>query len=392
VRRWVLLASAALLAAAAGLAWWMTQPPREGVRLHDPSRSFPWARAPMALQSPAEAGGPPAPAAGDPAAVPAPQAASSAPVAIDLCGLGRVTVAAGRAPSPEPLAALPTPVGQYALQEAQGRLVATLAAGDARQRVAARLMQQPAEDEPSVQAAWARGVLADALASNDAQALRWAATACPFVPDDAQCTRRLARARVRAEPANALHWLDWANEEPEAADAAWAGLARAQYWREQPLGLAGVLLRAVPTDIPGYLQSTLAVEAMAHDVAYPSPPLTLVLERCPARRDGAGAAAAGTCERLARLLVERSDSVQALMLGRELGEHVGWSPAQLQRLDEEVESLQRQEARWGGEPARSGGPIGALGCETVEAQRRHIAAVERDGELAALRRGLPPNR
>jgi hypothetical protein len=136
----------------------------------------------------------------------------------------------------------------------------------------------------------------------------------------------------------------------------------------------------VPTDIPGYLQSTLAVDAMSRDAAFPGPPLALALERC-APLPG-GKATAGECDRLARLLVERSDSVLALMLGRELGEHIGWPAQQLQRLEHDVEVLQKQEHRWSVDERRP------LGCETVEGQRSHIAAVEREGELAVLRRNV----
>jgi hypothetical protein len=70
------------------------------------------------------------------------------------------------------------------------------------------------------------------------------------------------------------------------------------------------------------------------------------------------------------------------MLGRELGEHIGWPAPQLRRLDQELEALQRQEHRWAVDEKRP------LGCETVEGQRSHIAAVEREGELAVLRRSL----
>ncbi|MBI5720107.1 MAG: hypothetical protein HZC37_20730 [Burkholderiales bacterium] len=379
--RWAVVVTAtfAAVAVVALSAWWLLQPSRdsrEGVRLHAEAQNFPWSRAPAGTEA-APLGAPPAAAA----APPSPAAAG--PAAFDLCGLGRIVVPAS-APERDggDLAGLPAPVGRFPLQEAQARLLQTLSAGDAKLRVAARLLQQPADVDPAAEASWARGLLADAMASRDAQALRWAGAACPFVDDELGCRQRLARARVQAEPANALHWLDWANEEPEAADAAWAGLARAQYWREQPLGLAGLLLRAVPADVPGYLMSTLAVDAMSRDVAFPAPPLSLALQRCPARVGGSGSASAGECERLARLLVERGDSVQALMLGRELGEHIGWAAPQLQRLDEEVDLLQKQEHHWSVDERRP------LGCETVDSQRSHIAAVEREGELAVLRRNL----
>ncbi len=380
---------------AVGVTWWLLQPPREGVKLHAQAQTFPWARAPGHAAGSEED----APDASDvQGALPAPTASQSAtggPVAFDLCGLGRIVVprAARNGPSRDggPLAELPAPVGRFAYQEVQARVVQALSSGDARQRVAARMLQSHPEDDPGAQIAWARGLLTDAIASRDAQALRWAGAACPFVDDELQCRRQLVRARVQAEPANALHWLEWAHEEPEAADAAWAGLLRAHYWREMPMGLAGASLRAVTADVPPYLQSTLAEEAMGRDAAFPGPPLDIALERCGGARGsgGRGAAPSGSaaaCERLARLLIERGDSVQALMLGRELGEHIGWPAEQLRRLDEEVGALQKQELHWSIDERRP------LGCETVDRQRSHITAVELEGELAPLRRNRDRDR
>jgi len=397
-RAWVAAGAAGALALAALVGWISRPAPVDERRAEVP---FPWLRAPSTLEphpGAAPAAEAPQAAASSPAsaALAGRAAGASGPVAHELCGLGRIVVPGGGGDREGgALPELPAPVGRFAFEEAQARLLQTLGGGDARLRVAAGLLQQPTTSDPAAEAAWARGLIADALASRDAQALRWAATACPFVEDEGACRRRLVRARVQAEPANALHWLDWAAEEPASADAAWAGLARAQYWREHPLGLAGVLLGAVPPDVPGYLIGSLSMEAMARDTAFPAPPLAPVLQRCRAASSGAPAgstaalaagatppAPAAECERLARLLVEHGDSVQSLMLGRELGEHIGWAAPQLQRLDEEVAALQKQEHHWAVDEKRP------LGCDTVERQRQHIAAVQRDGELAVLRRNL----
>lgn len=379
---WLAAGVVGVVALVAGVAGFWRSGPSDERRAEVP---FPWMRAPSTLPPPEGAAS---------AVVQAPEAASSAmagrtqapagPVAHELCGLGRIVVPGGGGDREGgALPELPAPVGRFAFEEAQSRLLQTLGTGDARLRVAAGLLQQPTTSDPAAEAAWAQGLLNDALASRDPQALRWAAAACPFVEDEGACRRRLVRARVQAEPANALHWLDLAAEEPAATEAAWAGLARAQYWREHPLGLAGVLLGAVPPDVPGYLIGSLSMDAMARDGAFPAPPLTPVLQRCKATpANGAPA----ECERLARLLVERGDSVQSLMLGRELGAHIGWAPPQLQRLDDEVAALQRQETHWAVDAQRP------LGCDTVERQRQHIAAVQREGELAVLRRNLAAER
>lgn len=118
------------------------------------------------------------------------------------------------------------------------RVAAQLASGTAADAVLALLLQAPADPAP----AWREQVRQRALGARDAQALAWAAAAC----DTIACRRELLQARLRLEPDNAAHWLAWLDENPEASDEAWQGLAAARRWRDPPAALAERVAQALP--------------------------------------------------------------------------------------------------------------------------------------------------
>lgn len=367
-RRFVLsLTAAAVLLALAG-AYALREEPAPEVAT--PQGAGPWAHAGL------RPGTDPAPPAALPAA-PEAAPAAAAPVAAELCGVGSVKPAAGSGEQPL-LARLPGPLGRHAVDDARQAALRALAAGDARQRAAAWLLAQPegegvrAEDS----AAWAGGFVAEALASRDPQALRWAGQACRFMADGPACRHALARARVQAEPANAAHWVDWAHEEPEATEAAWAGLQQSSYWREGTATLTGAVRRGLPPQLPGYLSGTLLVDVSGREAAMQGMVTDLIDERCAAP----GGPHHAACDRLAHLMLERSDSVLTLWQGRKLAQRLGWPEATLQAVEREVRALTQA---WAEAPPDEGR---LLGCAQVEAMSAQVAAFEQDGELAALRR------
>lgn len=335
-----------------------------------PAGAGPWAHA--GLRPGVEPAAPAAPAPG-PAAAPPVQP----PAAAELCGLGTVKPPADGGEQAL-LARLPAPVGRHALDEARQGALRTLAAGDARQRAAAWLLAQPEGDGVRAEdsAAWAGGFVAEALATRDPQALRWAGQACRFMADGPACRHALVRARVQAEPANAVHWVDWAHEEPAAAEAAWAGLQQAGYWRDGTATLAGAVRRGLPPQLPGYLSGALLVDASGREAAMQGVVTDLVDDRCAAP----GGPEQAACDRLAHLMLERSDSVLTLWQGRKLAKRLGWPEATLQAVEQEVRSLTRA---WAEAPPDEGR---LLGCPQVQALQAQVAAFEQDGELAALRR------
>lgn len=319
------------------------------------------------------------------AAVPAEASAAASLVAAspafwELCDLGRVPVPPGmRLPRGE-LPPIPAPLGRDALAAQMERVVAALRAGDPKSRLAAQMWSQPETDDAQDQATWAAGVLAEARASRDPQALRWAAHACRFVADGPSCRAELARARVQAEPANALHWLHWMQEEPDAADAAWAGLVRAQYWREAPMALATTTLAALPADTPAYLRSVLLVDALGRDAAEGVPSPQPVQQFC--KEAAPGTPRHAECEHITRLFVEHGDSPLALWQGVKLARQQGWPAERVDPLAKEVQALGTLQAGWYHDEQQP------LACASTEAQRRFLATVARDGELAARRAAL----
>lgn len=289
--------------------------------------------------------------------------------AVELCGTGRLPLR-DTGGETDDFESLPDPLGRWALHELQGRLLGVLAAGDARQRVAAGLLRQPDAADP---AAWASGLLAEAHAGGDAQALRWAAAACGHTEDAMRCRRDLALARVRAEPDNGLHWLEWAQAAADAAeqDAAWQGVVRARRWQEHPGGLTAVTQAALaslqPTP-PAYLRARLARETLGRDAAQPPAAPAWLEEQCARHRDD--------CARLAERMREDADSAALLQQAAVLGRQTGWADERLQALAAATQAVHARLPQW---PEAS---HAALGCPAAEPLLAHAAAVARHGEVA----------
>jgi len=195
------------------------------------------------------------------------------------------------------------------------RAVAKLASGAGGDAVLALLMQKPASDD----AAWAEQVRQAALRSQDAQALRWAASACA----SAACRRELLQERLRLEPDNAVHWLAWLDENPAAADEAWQGLATARYWHERPLALDERIGRALPPELLPAQREALLQPLREQPWAEPPAPFATLANACghygPTHPVGAA------CAHAATLLLTRSDSPAAWQQGADLAQQLGRS-------------------------------------------------------------------
>lgn len=310
---------------------------------------------------------------------PLPGAIVESPTA-DLCGIGRMPLPASGdgKEGAGGIEALPDPIGRYALLQARSRTVAALRGGSGSARVAALLLQTPDTTDTAATATWAAELLQEAQRSGDPIALRWAESACGWLPEGPACRLSLIKARLRAEPQNALHWAAWAEEQPEAADEAWSGLLQARYWHEVPFALTSVTSRSVPAEVPDYLVLALAADLMGRDGALPSPGTGFMLDRC--------RAAAGTrredCDGVARLMVERSDSTGTMWLGRKVAQELGWPAERLAALHDEVRTLQGPDGRWKVDPDQP------LRCSTAESLRRYLAGIASRGELGAARANL----
>jgi len=219
--------------------------------------------------------------------------------------------AAARAEDCLPLPALSPHDQAMALQ----RAVAMLASGSGGDAVLALLVQRPDGDD----AAWAEQVRLAALRSQDAQALRWAASACPT----SACRRELLQERLRLEPDNALHWIAWLDENPAAADEAWQGLAASRRWHEQPLLLGERIGRALPPALLPAQREALLQPLRDQPWAAPPAPSTSLANACGhyGRAHPIGAA----CAHAAELLLTGSDSPTAWQRGAELAQQLGRS-------------------------------------------------------------------
>ena len=379
------LAGMAVLLGLAGLvAWWWAAGQAPAPQALAPAgEAFPWGRAPMGTS---EAAHPPQATAAAPVQAPASMPARAGAAAVfDVCGLGRISLPAG---VPEEsvsggVEALPAPVGSEPLAQARGRLVAGLhAAGTARARVAAQLLQRPDTEDEAAWQAWAQATLQRALAQPDPVALAWAEEACGHLPgageQGAPCRLGLIRARLRLEPDNAHHWAALADEDPSAAEEAWQGLLRARRWHEAPQALVLATQQALPPDVPGYLRLALGAEVGTRAGALPSPGEGFLLERCRAAVPGRQA----ECDAVAQLLVNQGDGTQTLALGAKLGEAAGWPAERVQAVHTELQALAGEQVRWLPETEQP------LSCRGVEAWQAQLAQVAQVGELQALRQRL----
>ena len=321
---------------------------------------------------------PPAAVVAAPLVAPAVRPAAAAPVDAvhELCGTGRMPLRNAGGAGADAFENQPDPLGRLALQELRERLVRMLALGDARQRAAAWRLRQPEATDPAAQAAWAAGLLAEAHAGADAQALRWATAACSHSEDAARCRHDLALARTRAEPDNGLHWLEWAQEagsEPRQ-HAAWLGVLRARRWQEHPVGLTAVTqaaLAAMQPVPPAYLRSRLARETQGHDAAQAPEGFAWLDQQC--------ARQLGDCAQVAERMAGEADSAALLQQAAALGQQAGWAEARLQALAATTQAFHAQLPAWHEDAGT------ALACAAAEPQLAHVEAVARRGEVPRTR-------
>jgi hypothetical protein len=296
---------------------------------------------------------------------------------VDLCGLGRLSVATDPEDDPDVtnLEGLPSPVGQTPLAEAKARWLGELREGGSGTSVAALLLDKPVTNDDEAKRLWGEALLRAAHTSQNAAALTWAEDACPYAVDDGACRLSLVRARLRADPTNAVHWVALADEDPTAAEEAWRGLLTANRWVESPQALESTTLAALPDDVPAYLRQALGEQVRARAATLPVPSESFVQERCqdplPERKQ--------QCDHLIRMLLERGDSLHTLSQATQLAQASGWAPEHLNKLNLELQAL------------AGAGVLAApdkrqpLSCASAEASSRFASDVRQLGELGALR-------
>lgn len=373
--------STALAAAAAGLLAWALlkpAPDAETTATGAATTRAPLATAPRALQVLAWS----VPAAPPDAAAPVPPMRHHPTAAppVELCGLGRVllTAPAPAGDDPPDLGDLPGPIGEQALAQARGAMLARLRHGDARQRAIALLLARPPDEPADAARAWATELLGLARQSGLPELLHRAEPACAHQESPGACRLALVRERLRLEPDNAAHWAALADEDPAAGDEAWAGLLRARRWQERPQSLMLAAQAALPPDLPGYLRLALARDMKLRIQPSPSAGEGFVLERCLQPDPGRAAA----CVELALLLSQRSDSLRTLPEAAAVAQAAGLPADRVQALRREFHDLLRADPL---DPPLPEAHPAPLSCARLQAWQQHLDDTVRLGELGALR-------
>jgi hypothetical protein len=210
---------------------------------------------------------------------------------------------------------------------AQQRAVQVLASGDAAAQVLALLLQKPADADPAPLAAWAQQLQGTALRSGDATALRWVAPACAYLPAASACRQQVLRARVQLEPQNGLHWAEWLDEEPAAAEQAWQGLAAASYWHERPAAASERIAQALGPALTPAQREALLRPLREQLAAWAPPPSAALTSVC--GHWGPTHPAGAACAQATTLMLSHSDSAEAAAQGVQLGRQLGRDEAEL---------------------------------------------------------------
>ncbi len=294
----------------------------------------------------------------------------------DLCGIGRVPVAASgssSAPSPQGQdlwSALPAHLGRQPLLDAMEKLVQRLHAGPPRWRAAAvMLLGQDAAGNPATPALRRLAQQAD-----DPVIAMWALQWCGRAKS---CTGADAQRWLKLEPDNLAPWLEWQQYEPQAQEKWLDRMALTQTFQRHETALSQVVLQALPQDVPVYLLPQVWVHAIGIEAALALPPFKALTGAC---RAGLlpDSDLARACAAIARTLVERSDSLTPALIGLRLAERTYMAPAQAAGQRAALNALLMVDS---GEPDLAQ----SLSCQTVADLRSVVEQRAQLGELGAMR-------
>ncbi len=314
----------------------------------------------------------------------------------DLCGIGRL-------PIPQALLALatgrwtelPKHLGDTAQALGRERLQQALSQGDARARAAGLLLshsyaqrdawqtmatqnQRELTAESDAQLAKAattqQALLALAQSSQDPVIASWALASCGFMWP---CRTQAAALWRQLDPSNAAALLVGPSQSPADQMPVIDAIAQSARFSSHFGSVAGTALAAMPADVPPYVQQLLLVDVIGlESVHVHLSGLAGLIPHCsPAPPPGSRQHA--TCQALARLLTERSDTLISQRIGFRLGELAGWPKAQVNEQMQKFNELSAQAVLL----AESG----PYSCAAVEKSRAWVREVAAKGELAALR-------
>jgi hypothetical protein len=233
---------------------------------------------------------------------------------VEFCGIGR-------APADTPEAKALAQHAAGAAQNAAQRLFALMdRSADPRTRAAARL----ARDERDALALAARQGTDPAVYAMAMQACLRGGPA----PTSAACAALSAEQMARLDPENVVPWLHVAVQAAQRQDA--QGVAEAVYRaslahlsRQHEFAFADLALSALPPDWSARDAMLASAKVLEIHASLALPSYLPVVQYC-AKERMHDANLQQTCDRLARVLMERGDTLVDFGIGRRLGERAGW--------------------------------------------------------------------
>ena len=191
---------------------------------------------------------------------------------------------------------------------------------------------------------------------------------------------------ARLDPGNAAPWYEVYAAAQKRKDSASANealhrIATSQRSEQRVFQMAGVLIDAVPQD--DALRNgafMLAVDMINIEVAWAVPamqPLVAACEREPMRDTNRRQ----TCEAIADVLFQKSDTLLERSIGAALGRRLGWPEERIDRVRAEHQAF--ADSTYAGiEPSR------AMSCESIKRVADDVRRKARLGEVGAMREWL----
>jgi hypothetical protein len=203
---------------------------------------------------------------------------------------------------------------------------------------------------------------------------------------DGACGMLSAEQWARIDPGNAAPWQEvfaaaQARQDGSAANEALHRIATSQRSDQRFFQLPGLVVEAAPPD-DGLRNGVfmLTVEAIGIQAAWSLPAYQPLVSACKreALRDSNRRQ---TCESIADLLAEKSDTLIERMIGGAVGRQLGWPEERIERMRAELQAF-----------ANSGyagiQPREAMGCEALKRMNDDVRNKARLGEVGAMREWL----
>ena len=188
---------------------------------------------------------------------------------------------------------------------------------------------------------------------------------------------------ARLDPGNAAPWQDvfaaaQARKDSDAANEALHRIATSQRSDQRFFDLPGLLVDAAPDD-DGLRNGVymLAIEAIGVQAAWALPAYQPVMAAC--RRDVLrDSNRRQTCEAMAELMAEKSDTLIERGMGSAIGRQLGWPEARIERMRAEQSAY--ADSMSAGIEVRD-----AMGCEAIKRVTDDVRRKARLGEVGAMR-------